>query len=37
MEKFKCAVVFGTRATRRYDEQDFEGLHEAVRRVVRNY
>lgn len=30
-EKVKCAVVFGTRATRRYDEQDFEGLHEACR------
>ena len=31
MKKFKCAVVFGTRATRHYGEQDFEGLHEAVR------
>lgn len=30
-QKFKCAVVFGTRATRRYDEQDFEGLHEVCR------
>ena len=30
-EKFKCAVVFGTRATRRYDNQDFDGLHEVVR------
>lgn len=31
VEKFKCAVVFGTSAVHRYDEQDFEGLHEAVR------
>ena len=30
-QKFKCAVVFGTRATSRYDEQDFEGLHEVCR------
>jgi len=30
-EKFRCAVVFGSRATRRYDEQDFEGLHEVCR------
>jgi len=30
-EKFKCAVVFGSRATSRYDEQDFEGLHEVCR------
>ena len=30
-QKFKCAVVFGSRATRRYDEQDFEGLHEVCR------
>ena len=30
-EKVKCAVVFGTRATHRYDEQDFEGLHEVCR------
>ena len=30
-QKVKCAVVFGTRATRRYDEQDFEGLHEVCR------
>ena len=30
-QKFKCAVVFGHRATRRYDEQDFEGLHEVCR------
>ncbi len=30
-QKFKCAVVFGSRATSRYDEQDFEGLHEVCR------
>jgi hypothetical protein len=30
-EKFRCAVVFGSRATSRYDEQDFEGLHEVCR------
>jgi hypothetical protein len=30
-QKVKCAVVFGTRATHRYDEQDFEGLHEVCR------
>lgn len=30
-QKVKCAVVFGTRATSRYDEQDFEGLHEVCR------
>lgn len=30
-EKFKCAVVFGSRATSCYDEHDFEGLHEVCR------
>jgi hypothetical protein len=30
-EKLKCAVVFGSRATSRYDEQDFKGLHEVCR------
>lgn len=30
-KKIRCAVVFGTRATHRYDEQDFKGLHEVVR------
>ncbi len=30
-EKFRCAVVFGSRATSRYDEQDFEELHEVCR------
>jgi hypothetical protein len=30
-EKFRCAVVFGSRATSRYDDQDFEGLHEVCR------
>jgi hypothetical protein len=30
-QKFKCAVVFGSRATSRYDEQDFKGLHEVCR------
>ena len=31
VKKIRCAVVFGTRATHRYDAQDFKGLHDVVR------